>query len=208
MCERLGETTLATVVDHIQPHRGDDKLFWDSTNWMALCADHHSGAKQSMEKRETTTTATTKVKAVLLCGPPGSGKREYIQRMRKSGDLVVDMDALFQALSGEPLYSQPAELLPYVAEARDAVVMRLARATAPVTAWLIGAGATRDARERIARPLAARVLVLATPPQACARRIMRDRDRSHLIAKVQPLIDRWWQDYEPSDGDTVIDALH
>jgi 5-methylcytosine-specific restriction protein A len=25
------------VVDHIVPHRGDKKLFWDSSNWQALC---------------------------------------------------------------------------------------------------------------------------------------------------------------------------
>ena len=31
----------ATVVDHIKPHRGDQKLFWDQNNWQPLCKEHH-----------------------------------------------------------------------------------------------------------------------------------------------------------------------
>ena len=33
--------TPATVVDHIVPHRGDKKLFWDQSNWQPLCKEHH-----------------------------------------------------------------------------------------------------------------------------------------------------------------------
>ncbi len=40
----------ATVVDHIKPHRGDPKLFWDQENWQALCARHHDRDKQREER--------------------------------------------------------------------------------------------------------------------------------------------------------------
>src|ERR1051326_1487634 len=34
---------IATLVDHIIPHRGDMTLFWDSTsNWQVLCRPCHS----------------------------------------------------------------------------------------------------------------------------------------------------------------------
>lgn len=32
----------ATEVDHIIPHKGDYKLFWDVTNWQSLCHECHS----------------------------------------------------------------------------------------------------------------------------------------------------------------------
>jgi 5-methylcytosine-specific restriction enzyme A len=48
-CEREGRVTPATVVDHIEAHRGDMKLFWDSSNWQSLCATHHSSTKQREE---------------------------------------------------------------------------------------------------------------------------------------------------------------
>lgn len=39
----------ASVVDHVDPHRGDMALFWDKTRWQSLCATHHSGEKQRQE---------------------------------------------------------------------------------------------------------------------------------------------------------------
>ena len=50
MCRALGKTTLAVLVDHIQPHRNNPDLFWDrENNWAGLCATCHSGAKQELE---------------------------------------------------------------------------------------------------------------------------------------------------------------
>ena len=40
-CQREGKLTPATVVDHIIPHRGDQRLFWDEKNWQPLCKDCH-----------------------------------------------------------------------------------------------------------------------------------------------------------------------
>lgn len=40
-CAKQGKYVRATVVDHIIPHRGDQKLFWDQNNWQALCKSCH-----------------------------------------------------------------------------------------------------------------------------------------------------------------------
>ena len=40
-CLDAGIYTAATVVDHIVPHKGDKKLFWDKDNWQALCKRCH-----------------------------------------------------------------------------------------------------------------------------------------------------------------------
>lgn len=32
----------ATDVDHIVPHKGDEKLFWDETNYQSLCRECHN----------------------------------------------------------------------------------------------------------------------------------------------------------------------
>jgi len=47
---KLGRYVAATVVDHIVPHRGDSKLFWDRDNWQALCKLCHDAHKQREEK--------------------------------------------------------------------------------------------------------------------------------------------------------------
>ena len=40
-CEIKGRIVLATVVDHIQPHKGDMVSFWDKTNHQGLCKRCH-----------------------------------------------------------------------------------------------------------------------------------------------------------------------
>lgn len=42
MCQKLGKVTAATVVDHIEDHRGDQGKFWDKANHQALCKPCHS----------------------------------------------------------------------------------------------------------------------------------------------------------------------
>jgi 5-methylcytosine-specific restriction enzyme A len=40
-CYSLGILKTATVVDHIIPHKGDSRLFWDQSNWQVLCKRCH-----------------------------------------------------------------------------------------------------------------------------------------------------------------------
>jgi 5-methylcytosine-specific restriction protein A len=47
-CVVAGRTRPATVVDHIRPHKGDMRLFWDPKNHQALCKACHD-AKTARE---------------------------------------------------------------------------------------------------------------------------------------------------------------
>lgn len=64
MCMQQGKVVKATEVDHIVRHglkaalaSGDrsqiqaaQDIFWDSSNWQALCKPHHDSTKQRQEK--------------------------------------------------------------------------------------------------------------------------------------------------------------
>lgn len=41
-CMREGRLVRATECDHIKPHKGDKKLFFDANNLQSLCASCHS----------------------------------------------------------------------------------------------------------------------------------------------------------------------
>ncbi|WP_420102140.1 HNH endonuclease [Bosea sp. (in: a-proteobacteria)] len=69
-CAREGLTVRATVVDHIVPHRGDQRLFWDASNWQPLCTNHHSSDKQQREKRGYSAR-------VLASGLPGDANHPF-----------------------------------------------------------------------------------------------------------------------------------
>jgi 5-methylcytosine-specific restriction endonuclease McrA len=49
-CKAIGKITAATVVDHITPHKGNKKLFWDEKNHQALCTNCHDSHKQRIER--------------------------------------------------------------------------------------------------------------------------------------------------------------
>lgn len=50
MCASLGRHTPATILDHIEPHRGDLARFLNPANTQPLCAVHHSSTKQRHER--------------------------------------------------------------------------------------------------------------------------------------------------------------
>ncbi|MEJ8570759.1 HNH endonuclease signature motif containing protein [Microbaculum marinum] len=48
-CERGGVIRAATVVDHIDPHYGNETVFWNRSRWQSLCAPCHGRKTASMD---------------------------------------------------------------------------------------------------------------------------------------------------------------
>jgi len=46
-CQKSGIIKASAVLDHIEPHRGDMKKFWDKANWQSLCVECHNRKSQS-----------------------------------------------------------------------------------------------------------------------------------------------------------------
>ena len=49
-CSAAGRLAVATVVDHVVPHKGNLDLFWDQANWQPLCKRCHDAVKQREER--------------------------------------------------------------------------------------------------------------------------------------------------------------
>nr|WP_281411231.1 HNH endonuclease [Rhizobium sp. BK316] len=53
MCGRISLRSGTMVCDHVEPHRGDETLFWDPENLQTLCADPcHNRHKQMLEGQQ------------------------------------------------------------------------------------------------------------------------------------------------------------
>ena len=52
-CMKEGRYVRATDVDHIKPHRGDRSLFWDRSNWQALCKRCHDRKTRNQDEIPT-----------------------------------------------------------------------------------------------------------------------------------------------------------
>lgn len=140
---------------------------------------------------------------IIVAGPPASGKTTYVVKNMNKKDLVVDMDWLFQALSGLDYYEKPEELLPFVCEARDAVIERLNRSNDVKKAWIIGGYPKASKRKKLAQKLDAEVLLLNGSKEKCLERAKND-DRRNNNKKWEKIINDWFKKYTPCKLDKEI----
>jgi 5-methylcytosine-specific restriction protein A len=131
----------------------------------------------------------------VVIGPPGSGKTSYVRERVKYGELVVDFDELFRALTMRPMWDHPVQALNAVRSVRDHVIENLQ------PAWVISTNAGRDYREGMREKYGAHVVVLETPAEVCLARIAADgRPDNDWGDKVAA----WWSGYERDERDEVI----
>ena len=60
-------------------------------------------------------------KVYLVTGAPCSGKTTYVRERLQEGDIVLDIDDIWQTLSGQPRYTKPNNIKAIVFSVRDAI---------------------------------------------------------------------------------------
>lgn len=139
-------------------------------------------------------------KTVIVSGPPGSGKTTYVLDRMRPGDLVLDLDRLFAAISFQDLYQRKNEqvLLGYALAARDGIIEKavLAGGRRPNFWFIVGAPDPIE-RRRFQEIFKAEVVVLAVPKEVCVARLSKAKERQHNIDKMREVIAEWWFNFEP-----------
>ncbi len=163
-----GRAVAATLTDHIVPHRGDMRLFWDSDNWQPLCASCH-GRKTAEEDGGYGRMYAKRV--TLVFGAPGSAKTTYVRAHMSPGDMVWDLDVVMAAVTGKRLYQRTEGALRYVLAMRDAFYRAAALPGYPERVWIIESTADLNRREELRREMDADVVVMDTAHDVCRQRI-------------------------------------
>jgi GTPase SAR1 family protein len=140
-------------------------------------------------------SANPTTSARIIVGPAGSGKTTLVNKRKAWGHLVLDVDALFMALSGLPWNEKPQALLPFVLDARDAVIARLIRGDVDCVAWVITANGDMGQVVDLAQRMNASLTVLAVDRLECLRRISLDKTRQSWEL-YKPMVNEWWEKYE------------
>ena len=107
----------------------------------------------------------------LVYGPPRAGKTTWVRENMTEGDLVVDMDNVWECVSMCDRYVKPKRLNAVVFKVRDvlidAVKYRLGRWH---NAYVIGGYPLSSERERLCRELGAREVFIDATMEECIQR--------------------------------------
>lgn len=136
-----------------------------------------------------------KVRGVFLVyGAPLAGKSSWVKDNMTEGDLVIDIDSIWQMVSGCPRYVKPPRLKAVVFKVRDTLLdcvkYRLGKWQ---SAYIVGGFALQSDRERLCRELGAREVFIKATEAECLERLQND-DRKN-IEGYENYIREWFQQH-------------
>lgn len=131
----------------------------------------------------------------LVYGPPLGGKTTYVRQNMDAGDLVVDLDAIYSAISFQPSYDHPAPLTINAFGVRDFLYDQIRiRNGGWQTAWVIAGLPRKDQRERLAARLGASQVLVECSKEECHKRLLMCDDGRSM--DWGGFIDKWFLEYQ------------
>ena len=129
----------------------------------------------------------------LVYGSPLSGKSSYVESVIESGDLVIDIDNIWECVSGQARYVKPNRLKSVVFSVRDNLLESVKyRRGKWNTAYVIGGYPFEAERNRLLDELGAKPILIDTPQAECLERL-NNSDRN--IDEWTKYINDWWLQY-------------
>jgi hypothetical protein len=129
----------------------------------------------------------------IVWGSPLSGKTTLVRELMRYGDIVLDMDALWQALTLQPEYVKPNNVRFNVFAVRDNILDQIkTRYGQWYDAYIIQSLPEKYERERLAKELGAELIYCEATKEECLDR----RIKSGKPAVWDEYIISWWNDSE------------
>ncbi len=194
-CEKCGRVTSEIQLHHIielTPESvGDALISLNPANILVLCHDCHDKAHLRFGHAPAR-------EVWVVYGPPLSGKSAFVRQSMRRGDLVIDVDRLFVAVSMLPEYDKPDTLLGNVMRVyellRDQVKTRYGKWN---SAWVIGGFADRYKREKTVEDLGAELVFCDASKELCLGRLEADEGRRLRKDEWRRFILEWFERYQP-----------
>lgn len=133
----------------------------------------------------------------IVYGSPLSGKTTWVKENMSEGDLIIDMDSIWQCISGCDRYTKPGRLRQNAFAVRDNLIdMVRVRRGNWLNAYIVGGYPLISERERLIKSLSARPIFIDTDKETCLQRLNECEDRNK--EEWEKFIDDWWRKFNPS----------
>ena len=132
-------------------------------------------------------------KVYIVYGSPLSGKTTMVRDMMQYGDIVMDMDALWQAVTFQGEYAKPNNVRFNVFKLRDSILDQIkTRYGQWYDAYIIGGYPDKYERERLANELGAEVIYCESTKEECIERLKQSDKPIDWLDYIED----WWEKYE------------
>ena len=136
-------------------------------------------------------------KVYYVYGAPCSGKSTFVSESKGNSDLVVDIDLIWQAVTGGALYEKPDALKAAVFAMRDTLLDIVKTRTGKwERAWVIEGGALKADRERRISALGAEDIFIECDKETCLERLASDNKRKAVQTQWIGYINDWFDKYQ------------
>lgn len=130
----------------------------------------------------------------LVYGAPCSGKSTWVNQIAERGDLIMDLDAIYCAISGCAMHDHPNNLNKTAYAVRDTILEQVRmRAGAWHDAYIMGGYPRKLQREGLAGRLGAELVYIETTPEEAKARAVASR--GGLAGEWCGYIDKWFREF-------------
>lgn len=132
----------------------------------------------------------------IVYGSPCSGKASSVVDMMRRGDLIVDIDKLWEAVTLCPRYDKPNNVRFNVFSLKNLLIDQIkTRFGQWHDAYIIGGYPEKTEREALAAELGASLVYCESTQEECLTRLYNDDARIHVRREWENYIQTWWQNY-------------
>lgn len=130
----------------------------------------------------------------LVYGSPLSGKSSYVKSVLEAGDLVIDIENIWECVSGQGRHVKPNRLKSVVFSVRDNLLESVKyRRGKWNKCYVIGGYPLEAERNRLLDELGAKPILIDTSQSECLERLNKCEDRD--IEEWTKYINDWWLQY-------------
>lgn len=135
-------------------------------------------------------------KIYFVYGAPCSGKTTFVHSVKGNSDLIIDIDSIWQALTGGKRYEKPDALKSVVFAVRDTLFEKAKqRAGNWERCYIIDGGANKNDRQRKIDALGAEPIFVNTTKEDCIKNLYNDESRNDVRDLWLEYIDIWFDLY-------------
>lgn len=128
----------------------------------------------------------------IVYGSPLSGKTTLVKQLMQYGDIVLDLDSIWQAITFQPEYIKPNNVRFNVFKLRDEMLQQIkTRYGNWYDAYVISSLPDKYERERLAQSLGAELIYCECSKEECIRRL----EESGKPMVWLEYIEDWWSKY-------------